>query len=77
MKSIKSLLSITAFALSFMVTAQESKTFIDFGDEKVSKAEFKRVYLKNNSGEMVSKSTVDDYLDLYINFKLKVKEAER
>ena len=72
MNKVKSLLSIVAIAASFMATAQESKTFIDFGDEKVSKAEFKRVYLKNNSGEMVSKSTVDEYLDLYVNFKLKV-----
>lgn len=76
MKRIKYLLSIMAVAGSLLSTAQENKTFIDFGDEKVSKAEFKRVYLKNNSGEMVSKSTVDEYLDLYINFKLKVKEAE-
>lgn len=76
MNKVKSLLSIVAIAASFMATAQESKPFIDFGDEKVSKAEFKRVYLKNNSGEMVSKSTVDEYLDLYVNFKLKVKEAE-
>ena len=76
MNKVKSLLSIVAIAASFMAAAQESKTFIDFGDEKVSKAEFKRVYLKNNSGEMVSKSTVDEYLDLYVNFKLKVKEAE-
>jgi peptidyl-prolyl cis-trans isomerase SurA len=76
MNQIKSLLSIAAIVGSFLATAQESKTFIDFGNEKVSKAEFKRVYLKNNSGEMVSKSTVDEYLDLYINFKLKVKEAE-
>lgn len=76
MNKVKSILSIVAIAASFMATAQESKTFIDFGDEKVSKAEFKRVYLKNNSGEMVSKSTVDEYLDLYVNFKLKVKEAE-
>lgn len=76
MKQIKSLLSLVAITGSLLATAQESKTFIDFGDEKVSKAEFKRVYLKNNSGEMVSKSTVDEYLDLYINFKLKVKEAE-
>lgn len=76
MNKVKSLLSIVAIAASFMATAQENKTFIDFGDEKISKAEFKRVYLKNNSGEMVSKSTVDEYLDLYVNFKLKVKEAE-
>ena len=66
---------IALMGLGSLGFAQE-QTFIDFGDEQVSKAEFKRVYLKNNSGEMVSKSTVKEYLDLYLNFKLKVKEAE-
>lgn len=56
-------------------TAQE-KTLINFGDETINASEFKRVYLKNNSGDIIEKSSVDEYLDLYINFKLKVKEAE-
>lgn len=64
------------FLTSVQLFAQNSKIFIDFGDEKITKADFKKVYLKNNSGEMVSKSTVDEYLNLYINFKLKVMEAE-
>lgn len=71
-------LIIIAFLFSSVITLAQSKedaAFIDFGDEKVTKSEFKRVYLKNNSGEIISKSTVDEYLELYINFKLKVKEA--
>ena len=71
-------LIVVAFLFSGATVQAQSKDdaiFIDFGDEKVTKAEFKRVYQKNNSGEIISKSTVDEYLDLYINFKLKVKEA--
>jgi peptidyl-prolyl cis-trans isomerase SurA len=69
---------VVAFLFSAVLGQSQVKgdaVFIDFGDEKVTKAEFKRVYQKNNSGEIISKSTVDEYLDLYINFKLKVKEA--
>jgi len=48
--------------------------------QEVSKAEFERVYAKNNGGpEAVashSTDTIRDYLDLYINFKRKVFEAE-
>jgi peptidyl-prolyl cis-trans isomerase SurA len=73
MKKSILLLLLSSAVLGF---AQDKNAFIDFGNEKVSKEEFKRIYQKNNSGEMVSKSTVDEYLDLYINFKLKVKEAE-
>lgn len=73
---------IKFYTLVFVALAQisislaQEKVVIDFGDEKITKEEFKRIYEKNNSGEMVAKSTVDEYLDLYINFKLKVKEAE-
>lgn len=68
------LLILTVLFTLNQANAQE--TLIDFGDEKVSAAEFKRVYLKNNNGEMVEKSSVEDYMNLYINFRLKVMEAE-
>ena len=72
-------LIIVAFLFSSAIAQAQSKgdaVFIDFGDEKVTRSEFKRVYQKNNSGEIITKSTVDEYLELYINFKLKVKAAE-
>ena len=77
MNKLKFLLLVVFSFTLFAVQAQSKDVtvFIDFGDEQVTKAEFKRVYQKNNSGEIISKSTVDEYLDLYINFKLKVKEA--
>ena len=74
---MRNLILVPFLFLAFSITAQKKDAvFIDFGDEQVTKSEFKRVYQKNNSGEIISKSTVDEYLDLYINFKLKVKEAE-
>lgn len=78
MNTIKKLFVTSFLLFSILLSAQssDSETVIDFGKEKISKAEFKRVYEKNNNGEMVSKSTVDEYLELYINFKLKVLEAE-
>ena len=53
------------------------QTILEIENETVSLEEFKRVYLKNNSGEMVNKSSVEEYMELYINFKLKVNEAKR
>ncbi|OWY20712.1 peptidylprolyl isomerase [Sphingobacteriales bacterium UPWRP_1] len=49
-----------------------------FGNEKVTKSEFLYVYDKHNAQDSAryTKKSVDEYLDLYINFKLKVKEAE-
>lgn len=46
------------------------------GDKKVSLDEFERIYNKNNSSITTNKQTPEEYLDLFINFKLKVIEAE-
>lgn len=74
--SKKLLLFAAFFSLFTFLKAQDDKAIvIDFGDEKITKEEFKAIYLKNNSGDVVQKSSVEEYLDLYINFKLKVKEA--
>jgi len=73
---MKRILLFLSILFAFVTQSKAQKSLIDFGDEQVSPAEFKRVYQKNNSGEMVEKSSVDEYLELYINFKLKVKEAE-
>ncbi len=69
------------FFISFLLIASNSafaqeSVLLELGDDKITSSEFKRVYLKNNSGDIIEKSTVDEYLDLYVNFKLKVKEAE-
>ncbi len=43
----------------------------------VTVAEFLNVYKKNNiQTEVIDKKSLDEYLDLFINFKLKVRDAE-
>ena len=56
----------------------ESPTLFSFGKDKVNKNEFMYVYEKHNSTDSLiySQKSIDEYLELYINFKLKVKEAE-
>jgi peptidyl-prolyl cis-trans isomerase SurA len=46
------------------------------GNENVPKSEFERVFKKNNRDSVYTETSVREYLDLYINYKLKVKEAE-
>jgi peptidyl-prolyl cis-trans isomerase SurA len=45
-------------------------------DRQVTLGEFERIYKKNNSSTALEQQTVEEYLDLFINFKLKVIEAE-
>ncbi len=47
------------------------------GDQSVGLQEFERIYNKNNVAGLYEKQPVDEYLDLFINFKLKVIEAEK
>ena len=52
------------------------KPLMMIGDEPVSKAEFVNTFAKNNDLKKTTPKELRDYLDLYINFKLKVKEGK-
>jgi len=64
---------------AFFAKAQhEDSVLMTINDREITLGEFERIYKKNSnvkSGEFDQKS-VDEYLDLFINFKLKVLEAE-
>ncbi len=65
---------------AFLLQAQnklDKKVLMTIADEQVTVKEFMDVYGKNNvNNEVIDKKSLEEYLDLYINFKLKVKEAE-
>ena len=65
----------TTLLIAFSVQAQE--VLFSLADEEVTKEEFEYVFNKNNpvGKSDRSRQAVEEYLDLYINFKLKVKEA--
>ncbi len=42
----------------------------------VVRSEFEAIYKKNNKEASVTKEALDEYLELFINYKLKVREAE-
>jgi peptidyl-prolyl cis-trans isomerase SurA len=57
--------------------AQNNRALVTIAGEDVSVDEFMYVYKKNNTQEnLTDPKSIQEYLDLYINFKLKVKEAE-
>lgn len=58
--------------------AQESDPVIlKVAGENISKSEFLNVYQKNNvNGEVLDRKSLEEYMELYINFRLKVKAAE-
>lgn len=76
MKKVLVLLLVMMPALLF-AQGWKSKTLVTIGDRNISAGEFMEVYEKNNvKSDVIDKKNVDDYLEMYINFKLKVIEAE-
>lgn len=76
-------LLINILALSFTLCASLSfaqvnpeKPLMTIGDESVSKAEFVNTFSKNNDLSKTTAKELRDYLDLFVNFKLKVKEGK-
>jgi peptidyl-prolyl cis-trans isomerase SurA len=56
--------------------AQTDPVLMTIGGTNITKSEFEKVYKKNNKDVSYDSKSVKEYLELYINYKLKVKEAE-
>ncbi len=72
-------LVLLAMMLPALLFAQgwKNKTLITIGDRNITAGEFMAVYEKNNvNSEVIDKKSVDEYIDMFIKFKLKVTEAE-
>lgn len=54
----------------------QDETIMTISGEKISKSEFEYVFKKNNTNHLITEKELDEYMELFINYKLKVKEAE-
>lgn len=54
---------------------QNDPTIMTINGQPVSRSEFEYSYNKNNSEGVIDKKTVNEYVDLFINYKLKVAAA--
>lgn len=78
MKGTCRLIFILAFfSFSHHVAAQQNEVLIKIDDAEITREEFERIYRKNNQNllDQAEIKSPKDYLDLYIDFKLKVVEA--
>ena len=69
-KLFLSLLLATCF---MFLNAQE---VLNIGSKKVSLEEFKSIFFKNSHNQEFTEEYLDEYMELFVNFKLKVLEAE-
>ena len=83
---MKSLISLVACGIlgsaSVLLNAQvtDSATaetiILSVGEETVILGDFEHIFLKNNRDSVITQKALDEYLELFINFKLKVQAAE-
>lgn len=72
----KTILSIVFASASLLGIAQEDKVLMTINGEDIMASEFLYIYEKNNQETSLEKKTMDEYLELFVNFKLKVTEAK-
>ena len=53
-----------------------SQNILQIGNKNISLVEFENIFYKNNYNDTIDKQYLDEYIELFINFKLKVLEAE-
>lgn len=70
-------IAILSIFLSLTLIGQNDKTLLVIENQKVPVSEFLDIYTKNNKNVDYSKASIDEYLDLFINYKLKLMEIQR
>ena len=74
---VKKLVFSLLFALLPMtIFAQEDPVIMKINGQPVSRSEFEYSYNKNNSEGVIDKKSVEEYVDLFVNYKLKVEAAK-
>ena len=75
MKRIFYTFATLVLLVSIQAKAQSDPVVMRIAGEDVPRSEFEYNYNKNNSDGVIDKKTVEEYVDLFINYKLKVKAA--
>ena len=73
---VLAVLLLPAFS-AFSQSKLDKQVLMTIGDHKVTVKEFTDVYAKNNlKGDVIEKKSIDEYIDLFTVFRMKVMEAE-
>ncbi|MEZ4799150.1 MAG: peptidylprolyl isomerase [Flavobacteriales bacterium] len=68
------LVAITLMSLN--INAQnKNATVLTIAGDNISLEEFENIFRKNNRDSVITQASLDEYMELFINFKMKVKEA--
>ena len=58
------------------VLAQDDPVVMKIAGTPITRSEFEYNYNKNNTENVIDRKDLEEYVELFINYKLKVKAAE-
>ena len=67
---------VLSFILVMFFVISSAQTVLTIANNDISLEEFKSVFYKNNHNTDITKEYLEEYMNLFVNFKLKVREAE-
>jgi peptidyl-prolyl cis-trans isomerase SurA len=70
------LLIILALFIFSNTFGQVDPVILEVGNNKITKSEFLQIYFKNNAEPKYDQNSLDNYMELFTKFRLKVAEAE-
>ena len=70
----KTILLILTLTININIYSKDS--LLEIENQSISLDEFKNIFNKNNDDQIIDKKYLDEYIELFINFKLKVREAK-
>jgi peptidyl-prolyl cis-trans isomerase SurA len=72
----KLIVFVIACFLNTVAFSQGDPVIMTIDGKPITKSEFLQIYLKNNDNPKYDQASLDEYMDLFKRFKLKVAEAE-
>lgn len=67
---------VAVLCAGVLFAQNNSDVLVKVGKENITKEAFLNAYQKNNSLEKASEQDLREYLDLFVNYRMKVQEAE-
>ena len=74
---LKAILAVALLCAGTVVQAQtqDDPVIMTINGQPVTRSEFEYSYNKNNADGVIDKKSIDEYVDLFVNYKLKVQAA--
>ena len=63
---------ITVFGLSCTVIQSQNEVLLKIDNKEITKGEFQYIFSKNNTDSVITSKDIKEYLEMCINFNLKV-----